>query len=238
MKRLFILFFFCALSLPGRAQITALGITAGFKSDFSNAYALQVGSFVVEIPSMGTGPGNIINEQNLYRQFGAFVEHRLLSRFTLSHQINLYHVYLQYIVVGSPEGNKSNTMGVFTTKYNALIRLYSKHGFRAAVGAGLDFNFVIHGSASDFQFDDQDLNELLAALPDTFNPVVINTSAEIGYRAGLLDVSVRYSQGLTLFTRSLNYQGESYPLPIRSSGLFFNLGVLIYNKSLREQKRK
>ncbi len=46
-KLIVIVLLICALPNRGRAQITAVGITTGFKSDFSNAYALQVGSFVV-----------------------------------------------------------------------------------------------------------------------------------------------------------------------------------------------
>ncbi len=44
-KLIVIVLLICALPNRGRAQITAVGITTGFKSDFSNA--LQAGSFAV-----------------------------------------------------------------------------------------------------------------------------------------------------------------------------------------------
>ena len=238
MMKKILLLIICALPLAGRAQITAVGLTAGVYSAMSPSYIFQAGSYSIIFDGMGRGLQYIIQDQNVRLQFGAFAEHGLLSRFSINHQVNLYHFYPGYYIMGSPTGDKSTGAGVFSVKYNPMLRVYARKGFRFEAGAALDFNFVRNsGQGGDLQYKDDNLNVLFPALQDTFNPLVLYAAVGLAYRAGPIEMAFKYNHGVTPITNSLDYQGQNYPIPVRMRTFFLHIGILVFNKDLKESKK-
>ncbi len=224
----------CAMPALGMAQISAVGITAGVNIASSNVYAFETGAYFIEFEKIGTG-GRFSSGTNVYLNFGAFLEHNLLRKYSLSHSIILHQYYPSYYIVNKSDGDSfGETVSMFAVTYTGLIRLVNKGGLRLLVGPGVDINSM---SATEPTFNDGNLNELVTQLQDTFNPVVFYFAGELGYRAGRIDIALKYNHSLNSLTNSLAYQGNNYPIPTRQAFLFFNIGFLVFDKSLRNEKR-
>ncbi len=233
MKKLFLLLLICALSKQGKAQITSVGLTAGVNAAFNNSYTFQAVDYIIELGSMGSELKNIIKDENLRLNFGAFLEHDFLSKYSLSHSILLHQYYPSYYIIGSPNGNKRISEGVFAIKYNLMLRLFNKGGLRFLAGSGIDINII---ETTPSNFNDDGLNEIVTQLQKTFNPFVYYVGAELGYRAGRIDIALKYNHSLSSFTKPLEYQGASYGIPTRSAFLFLNIGFLVFDKNSKELK--
>lgn len=224
MKRILVVLL-CALPLAGKAQIRAIGLSAGMTNGWNDEYFFQAGNFSIYALD--------INEGRL--TFGVFLEHTALKRFHLSHHVFTNSTYLRYYTMGSPTGNKGISASAFSIKYNGLLRLLNWHGLRLAAGAGLDFNSNRYKDYTP-DFRDTTLNEISSQLKKTINPIVYYVAAEVGYRAGRFDLSFKYNHSITPITRSLEYQGEIYPIPIRAGFFFFNFSYLIYANNKRTKE--
>ncbi len=220
-----LLFFLLALPLIGKAQITSVGLAAGVSIGSSSEYSFQAGNYLISAEN--------INEIGRL-SFVGFVEHDFLSKYSFSHSITLLQYGASYFVSGSPVGNQGVLIGVFAIKYNLLLRLFNKGGIRLLAGPGIDANIVAEQPPSTFS--DNDLNEVITQLGKTINPIVYNLAAELGYRAGRIDIALKYNHSLNSLTNSLAYQGENYAIPTRQAFLFLNIGFLVFDKNLRGAK--
>lgn len=232
MKKFFVLLI-CVLPYFGKAQITSVGLTAGVNISSSNVYAFETSAYIIEFGNIGTG-GMFSPGTDVYLNFGAFLEHKLLKKYSLSHSIILHQYYPSYNIANKSNGAiVSETVGIFAITYTGLLRLFNKGGLRFLVGPGIDINSV---SSSPPTFNDGNLNELVTQLQNTFNPVVFYIGGELGYRAGRIDIALKYNHSLNSLTNSLAYQGENYAIPTRQAFLFLNIGFLVFDKNLRELK--
>ncbi|MCF6361512.1 MAG: hypothetical protein L3J29_12220 [Cyclobacteriaceae bacterium] len=227
MKKLIFMLPICALSYMGKAQITSVGITAGLNAGVNKTYTFQAGNYSILLNNM-----NDIGGLN----FGVFLEHNLFTKYSLSHSIILHHYYPNYFVTGSPAGNSGGSSAVFAVTYSGLLRLFNKGGVRLLAGPGVDINSLSTAPMPDTT--DEDLNEILDQLQNNVKPIVYYIGAELGYRAGRIDIALKYNYSLNSFTQPLAYQGETYGIPTRSAFLFLNIGFLIFDKNLRELKNK
>ncbi|MCF6352420.1 MAG: hypothetical protein L3J06_05370 [Cyclobacteriaceae bacterium] len=227
MKKIILMSLICALPYMGKAQITSVGLLAGLNAGVNKTYAFQAGNYSIMLNNM-----NDIGGLN----FGAFVEHNLLTKYSLSHSVILHHYYPNYFVTGSPAGNSRGGPAVFAITYNGLLRLFNKGGVRFLAGPGIDINSL--STASMPNSTDEDLNEILAQLQNNVKPIVYYIGAELGYRAGRIDIALKYNYSLNSFTQPLAYQGETYGIPTRSAFLFLNIGFLVFDKNLRDAKKK
>ncbi|MCF6352426.1 MAG: hypothetical protein L3J06_05400 [Cyclobacteriaceae bacterium] len=235
MKKIFLITLICALPYMGKAQITSVGLTVGVNIGGSTPYAFETGSYLIEFENVGTG-GRFSPGTNLYLNFGAFLEHNLLKKYSLSHSIILHQYAPSYAILSKSNGVKtSETVGIFVITYTGMLRLFNKGGLRFLAGPGIDINSI---SATPPTFNDSNLNELVTQLQNTFNPVVFYIGAELGYRAGRIDIALKYNHSLNSLTNSLAYQGENYAIPTRQAFLFLNIGFLIFDKNLRDAKKK
>lgn len=237
MKKTVIVFLICALPNIGRAQISSVGLFAGMNNGVNSAYTFQAGNYSIGLESMSSGLlKNVIKEENLTLNFGVFVEHNFLSKYSFSHSIVLHQYYPSYFIIGSPTGIKVSKAGIFAIKYNLMLRLFNKGGVRLLAGPGIDINVI--EKPPQPTFNDNDLNEIATQLEQTFNPVVYYLGAELGYRAGRIDIALKYNRSLNSFTQPLEYQGASYGIPTRSAFLFLNIGFLVFDKALKQAKNK
>lgn len=227
MKKSIFILLICALPFMGKAQITSVGLFTGLNKGANSDYAFQAGNYIVQLNDM-----NSIGRLG----FGAFVEHNFLSKFSFSHSIILHKYSASYYIFGSTTGDQEMGIGIFAVKYNLMLRLFNKGGVRFLVGLGIDINAI--ETPPPPGFSDVDLNEIVNQLEETIKPVVYYAGAELGYRAGRIDIALRYNQSLNSFTQPLEYQGETYGIPTRSSFLFLNIGFLVFDKNLRSLKNK
>lgn len=225
MKKFLTLLLICALPIIGKAQITSVGLTAGLNAVSNSEYTFQAGGYSIKLENEGAIG---------YLNFGGFVEHNLLSKYSFSHSIILHQYHPSYFIVGSPTGNKASTLGIFAINYNLNLRLFNKGGLRFLAGPGIDINTVKKPLPPTF--NDNDLNKVITKLEKTIDPVVYYIGAELGYRAGRIDIALKYNYSLSSFTKPLEYQGETFGIPTRSAFLFLNISFLVFDKALRAAK--
>ncbi len=235
MKKTIIISLICALPFISKAQITSVGLTAGVNISSSNVYAFETSAYIIEFGNIGTG-GMFSPGTDVYLNFGAFLEHNIGTKYTLSHSIIFHQYYPSYNIANKSNGAiVSETVGIFAITYTGLLRLFNKGGIRFLVGPGIDINSI---TATPPTFNDDNVKELVIQLQDTFNPVVFYIGGELGYRAGRIDIALKYNHSLTSLTNSLTYQGENYAIPTRQAFLFLNIGFLVFDKNLRDAKKK
>jgi len=223
----------CALPHLGKAQITSIGLSTGVNIGGSNSYAFEVKDYYVEFAKVGSG-GLFSPGTNLYMHFGLFIEHKLLEKYSLSHSIIVHQYFPSYTITNNSNGvNVSETVGIFSITYTGLLRLFNKGGIRFLVGPGIDINSI---NTTPPTFNDDNLNEIITQLQNTFNPVVFYIGGELGYRAGRIDIALKYNHSLSSLTSFLAYQGENYAIPTRQAFLFLNIGFLVFDKNLRDAK--
>lgn len=215
------------MPIVGLAQIRAVGVAAGAHIASSTMVTFETNSYIIEYSNIGTG-GRFSPGTDAYLNFGAFLEHHVFKKYNLSHSIILHQYYPSYFIINTTNNRSVNeTLGLFAISYTGLLQLFNKGGLRFLVGLGMDVNFT---SYSPPTFNDADLNELVTELQNTFNPLVYYIGGELGYRAGRIDLAIKYNHSLNSLTNSLAYQGNNYAIPTRQAFLFLNIGFLVFKQ--------
>jgi len=233
MQKIYLILLICILPYLVKAQITSIGLTAGVNISSSNVYTFETDAYIIEFGNIGTG-GRFSPGTNIYLNFGAFLEHNILKKYSVSHGIVLHQYYPSYFIINkSSDATATAHLAMFTITYTGLLRLYNKGGLRFLAGPGIDINSI---SSAPPTFNDSDLNGLVTQLQNTFKPLVIYIGGELGYRAGRIDIALKYNHSINSLTNSLSYQGENYAIPTRQAFLFLNIGFLVFDKNLRALK--
>ncbi|GEM_PF-5416443 len=215
-----ILLIICALAITSRAQITAVGVKAGITMGLNKTYAFQAANYGVVLEDM----------QEFGRlNFGAMLEHNLFTHYSLSHTVLLHQYYINYFVIQANSDLRYPTgAGVYTVTYTPLFRLVNKGGLRFLAGPGIDINSLSESPKPDTP--DDGLNQIVDQLQYNVKPVVYYIGTELGYRAGRLELALKFNYSLNSFAEPITFNGVTYGIPTRSAFFFLNIGFLVYNK--------